>query len=135
MAYVIGIDGGTESLRASVFDLAGKRLGTAARPYTTQFAPGARAEQEPEAWWTATGDTVRRAVADAGVGAEAIVALCATTTCCSVVALDEASRPLRPAIIWMDVRAGAEADAVLATGDGGLARQRRRPRSRSRPSG
>ncbi len=29
-------------------------------------------------------------------------------------------RPLRPAIIWMDVRANAEADAVLATGDPAL---------------
>ncbi len=54
------------------------------------------------------------------MGAEAIAALCATTTCCSVVALDAQARPLRPAIIWMDVRAGAEADAVLATGDGAL---------------
>ena len=120
MAYVIGIDGGTESLRASVFDLTGRRMGSAAAPYATQFAPGARAEQNPEDWWQAIGETVRRAVAESGVGADAISALCATTTCCSVVALDARGGPLRPAIIWMDVRAGEEADAVLATGDAAL---------------
>ena len=121
MAYVIGIDGGTESLRATVFDLAGRRIASALAPYPTQFAPGARAEQDPEAWWSALGIAVRRSVAGAGIAAHDVDAVCATTTCCSVVALDEAARPLRPAIIWMDVRAGAEADAVLATGDAALA--------------
>jgi ribulose kinase len=36
------------------------------------------------------------------------------------VALDADGKPLRPSIIWMDVRASAEADAVLATGDQAL---------------
>ncbi len=121
MDYVIGIDGGTESLRATVFDLAGRRIASAASAYPTRFAAGARAEQDPEAWWSALGIAVRQATAQAGIAAHDIAALCATTTCCSVVALDSAIRPLRPAIIWMDVRAGAEADAVLATGDAALA--------------
>jgi ribulose kinase len=33
--YVIGIDGGTESIRAGVFDLAGRPLGFVATPYPT----------------------------------------------------------------------------------------------------
>lgn len=118
--HLIGIDGGTESLRATVFDLAGRPLGTRATPYTTKFAPGARAEQDPEDWWNALAASVRGAVAAAGVAADSIAALCHTTTCCSVVALDADARPLRPAIIWMDVRAGAEAQAVLETGDPAL---------------
>ncbi len=121
MAYVIGVDGGTESVRATVFDLAGRRIASAAAPYATQFAPGARAEQDPEAWWSALGVAVRRSVDEAGVSVHDIDALCPATTCCTVVALDEAARPLRPAIIWMDVRAGDEADRVLATGDAALA--------------
>ncbi|WP_419729617.1 FGGY-family carbohydrate kinase [Lichenicola sp.] len=120
MAYVIGIDGGTESVRATVFDLSGRRVASAAAPYATQFSSGARAEQDPETWWSALGVAVRRSVEEAGVGVYDIDALCATTTCCTVVALDEAARPLRPAIIWMDVRAGNEANAVLATADAAL---------------
>ncbi len=120
MAYVIGIDGGTESLRATVFDLAGRRIASAAAPYATQFSAGARAEQDPEAWWSALGLAVRQSVGQAGIAVYDVHALCATTTCCSVVVLDPAIRPLRPAIIWMDVRAGREADAVLATGDAAL---------------
>ncbi len=117
---VIGIDGGTEGLRARVFDLAGSCIGNGATPYATQFAAGARAEQEPEDWWRAAGASVRAALADAGIAADAVVALAATTTCCSVVALDANARALRPAIIWMDVRAGREAQAVLETADPAL---------------
>ncbi len=121
MGYVIGIDGGTEGLRATVFDLTGRRIASAATSYETRFAAGARAEQDPRDWWSALGTAVRAVMDQAAVGGAAIDAICLTTTSCTVVALDAAARPLRPAIIWMDVRAGAEADAVLATGDAALA--------------
>ncbi len=121
MGHVIGIDGGTESLRATVFDGAGRSVASAKAAYDTRFAAGARAEQDPDAWWSALGMAVRQAGAAAGIGARDVDALCTATTCCTVVALDAEARPLRPAILWMDVRAGAEADAVLATGDPALA--------------
>ncbi|MDQ0474481.1 FGGY-family carbohydrate kinase [Labrys wisconsinensis] len=120
MSFVIGIDGGTESLRARVYDLSGTCKGTAAHPYDTAFSAGARAEQDPEDWWRAAGLAVRQAVAEAGIAPEAVEAIALATTSCTVVALDEAGRALRPAIIWMDVRAEAEAADVLATGDPAL---------------
>src|ERR1700722_5247730 len=120
MGHVIGIDGGTESLRAQVFDLAGPGLGSASHAYDTRFAPGARAEQEPQYWWEALGVAVRKAIREAGVPPESIDALALATTCCTVVALDKNHQPLRPAILWMDVRADAEAAAALATGDAAL---------------
>ncbi len=120
MAYFIGIDGGTESLRARVFDLAGRPLGNGVSPYQTRFAPGARAEQDPEDWWRALGLAVRAAIAEAGAAKDQVEGLSLATTCCTVVALDQAGRALRPAILWMDMRAGEEAAEVLATGDPAL---------------
>ena len=117
MGLVIGIDGGTESIRARVYDLTGACLGTAAQPYDTKFSPGARAEQNPEDWWRCAGACRARGDRRRQVEPSRVRALAADTTCCSVVALDEHGRALRPAIIWMDVRAEAEAAAVLATGD------------------
>jgi ribulose kinase len=117
MSYVIGIDGGTESLRVHIFDLAGHCRASASYPYETRFAAGARAEQDPENWWRALGLAVRKALKDGRIAADRIDALALATTCCTVVALDEHANPLRPAILWMDMRAEAEADAVLATGD------------------
>lgn len=120
MAYVIGIDGGTESLRAHVFDMQGRSLGSAAAPYETRFPAPGRAEQDPQEWWRALGEAVRGALAASGVSADAIRGIGLDTTSCTVVALDADGRPLRPAILWMDMRAADEARDVLATGDPAL---------------
>lgn len=120
MAYFLTADGGTESLRARVYDLSGTCLGSVAVPYETKFSSGARAEQDPEDWWRAFVTASRQAISEARVDPSAIEAITLATTSCTVVALDKDGRALRPAIIWMDVRANAEADAVLATGDPAL---------------
>ncbi|MFN4140825.1 FGGY-family carbohydrate kinase [Aestuariivirga sp.] len=120
MSYVIGVDGGTESLRAFVFDLDGRPLASVATPYKTEFPQPSWAEQNPEDWWAAMGQSVRGAVARSGVSPADVIAISVDTTCCSVVALDAAGKPLRPCMIWMDVRSAAEADEVAATRDEAL---------------
>lgn len=111
---VIGIDVGTEGVRVGVFGLDGTPLAFASESYETRHPQPGWAEQDPGAWWSALVAATRRAVDTAGVPPEAIRALSAGATCCSVVALDGRDRPLRPAIIWMDVRAVEEARAVAA---------------------
>lgn len=118
--YVIGIDGGTESLRAGVFDLTGYPLAFAAKTYPTHFPHPSWAEQNPADWWEAIGVAVRDAVRLSGINPSDIAALSLDTTCCSVVALDKAGVPVRPALIWMDVRAASEAADVVATGDAAI---------------
>lgn len=121
MAYYLTADGGTESLRARIYDLSGTCLGSKAVPYETKFSPGARAEQNPEDWWRALIQATHGAIAEADIDSGQIEAMAFATTSCTVVALDKQGRALRPALLWMDVRAYAEADAVLATGDARLA--------------
>jgi sugar (pentulose or hexulose) kinase len=117
MSYVIGVDGGTESIRAFVFDLDGRPLASVATPYKTEFPNPSWAEQNPEDWWACMGRSVKGAVSKAGVSASDIIAISVDTTCCSVVALDESGKPLRPCMIWMDVRSAREADDIAATKD------------------
>ncbi len=119
--YVVGVDGGTESLRAGVFDLEGRPLAFAASRYDTRFPQPGWAEQDPRDWWQALGRSVRQAVAEARIAAADIAAIAVDTTCCSVVALDRGGQPLRPSLLWMDVRAADEAQALVATGDPALA--------------
>lgn len=120
MACFLTVDGGTESLRARVYDLTGACLGSCAVPYNTAFSAGARAEQNPQDWWNNLVKASRGAIAEGGVDASQIEAITCATTCCSVVALDQNGDALRPALIWMDVRANEEADAVLGTGNEAL---------------
>lgn len=120
MAYFLAADGGTESLRVRIYDVEGTCVASHAEPYETTFAPGARAEQNPEDWWSSLCKASRACLAEAGLSGDQIEAMAYATTCCTVVALDKAGKPLRPALLWMDVRADQEAEAVLATGDARL---------------
>eukprot|EP00873_Tetraselmis_striata_P012159 jgi/Tetstr1/432423/TSEL_000186.t1 len=118
--FVIGVDSGTESLRAGVFDLTGRPLAFAATPYPTQYPRPGWAEQRPQDWWQALGSSVKQAIAKAGVAIDDIAALCLDTTCCTVVALGADGEALRPALLWMDMRSAEQTKQVLATGDAAL---------------
>ena len=120
MAYVIGIDGGTESVRAFVFDLEGRPKGIGVVTYSTAFPEPAQAEQNPEDWWQAVGEATQRALQAGAVRADDIDAISVDTTSCSVATFDQQMKPLRPTLIWMDVRAADEAADVGATGDPAL---------------
>jgi ribulose kinase len=117
MSLVIGIDGGTEGLRAFVFDLQGRPKGSGVASYPTWFPRPGCAEQEPISWWVALGEASQKALKEAEAAPQEIKAVAVDTTCCSVVALNERMESLRPALIWMDVRARQEAQDVLATHD------------------
>ncbi len=118
--FLIGVDGGTESIRAGVFDTKGNPLAYASTNYQTNFPYPGWAEQEPRDWWKALAVSVRKAVQDSGIAAEQVSALAVDTTCCSVVALDDSGVPLRPALIWMDVRSANQAEQVADCEDPAL---------------
>lgn len=120
MAYLIGVDGGTESVRAIVFDLDGRPKGAHASAYQTHFPKPSWAEQDPQDWWRCLGEAVRGALAAAAAAADQVIAMAIDTTCCSVVAVDANGDPLRPAMIWMDVRSAEQAAEVAASGDPAL---------------
>ena len=62
----------------------------------------------------------RERVKKADISPDAVQAIAFDATCCTVVALDANDNPLRPALLWMDVRAHAEADAVALSADPAL---------------
>ncbi|MDP7438680.1 MAG: FGGY-family carbohydrate kinase [SAR324 cluster bacterium] len=118
--YLLGVDGGTEGLRAGIFDVFGTPLAYASTSYPTQFPAPSWAEQDPNDWWDALGKSVRKAISDSGISVDQIAAMAVDTTCCSVVALDDSGNPVRPALIWMDVRSAEQAEQMVATGDDAL---------------
>src|SRR5271163_2472014 len=120
----IGVDVGTGSARAGVFDADGRLLACAKRPIAIWREPGEIVEHSSREVWDAASAAVREAVARAGVGAESVAGLGFDATC-SLVALDAggASLPVGPSgdarrdtIVWMDHRAVAEADEINAGG-------------------
>ncbi len=118
--YLLGVDGGTEGLRAGIFDVLGTPLAYASTSYPTQFPAPSWAEQDPNDWWDALGNSVRKTISDSGISVDQIAAMAVDTTCCSVVALDDSGNPVRPALIWMDVRSAEQAEQMVATEDDAL---------------
>ncbi|MGH9244244.1 MAG: FGGY-family carbohydrate kinase [Acidimicrobiales bacterium] len=110
--YLLGIDYGTESCRAGIFDTAGRPLATEATSYGLTHPRPGWAEQDPDEWWSALVRSVRTVVDKAGVSPDAIAGLSVDATTCTVVALDASGRHLRPAIMWMDVRAADQARRI-----------------------
>ena len=103
--HVLAIDCGTQSLRALVVDPAGRIVASARVPYPPYVSPQPGwAEQDPEIWWRALGEACRRVLADPAVRPDALAGVALTTQRASVVVVDAAGDPLRPAIVWLDQR-------------------------------
>ncbi|MCP4167931.1 MAG: xylulose kinase [Chloroflexi bacterium] len=113
--YVMGIDFGTESVRVGIFDLEGTPVVFASQPYPLYHPRPGWAEQRPHEWWHALVIATRAALVESGIPKEAIVGLGADCTSCTVLTLDKHFQPLRPAIIWMDVRAADQARRIAAS--------------------
>jgi sugar (pentulose or hexulose) kinase len=101
---VIGLDCGTSSAKALALDGEGNLLGSGKAGISLSNPAPSRYEQDPEDWWTASCAAVRDAAR--AVGPERVVALSISHQRETFVPVDEEGRALRPAILWMDGRAG-----------------------------
>jgi FGGY-family pentulose kinase len=111
-SYLLGIDFGTESCRVGIFDLEGRPVAFEATVYALQHPRPGWAEQNPDEWWSALVRSVRGALDKAGVSADQIKGISHDATTMTMVAVDDAGRVLRPAIMWMDVRAVDQARRI-----------------------
>jgi xylulokinase len=117
----LGIDLGTTRAKVGLIGADGTPLGFGRAELSTTVDPGAGiAEQDPEAWWTgiaaAISEALDAAEARAGVRVEPD-AICVAGHGPSLTAVDATGAPVRPAVMWLDTRAGEErAELEAATG-------------------
>lgn len=116
---LLGIDLGTSQLKALVTalnapdapdapDALGNQvLGRGRARYPVIVTGDGRAQTDPEDWWRAAGEAVRQALATAA-GAD-VIGMAVAGQMHGVVLSDSAGTPVRPAILWLDRRATAEA--------------------------
>ena len=118
--FVMGIDVGTGSVRVGIFDLQGNAVSMATATYLTSTPRNGWAEQNPFDWWDAICAASKEAVRKSNINPEDIKGLSVDATCCTVIAADAHYHPLRPAIMWMDVRANRQAQSISAVEDEAL---------------
>ena len=110
----LGIDVGTESVRAVIFDTRGKALGDGCAAHTTYFVRPGWVEQDPREVWAALLTAVRTAIR-AAPGAD-VQGCSLASTAVTVVTVDRDGNTFDPAILWMDTRASVEAAEISTTG-------------------
>ncbi len=110
--HVVGIDVGSQSVKAVLVDPDGRALGEAAAGCPMAHPASGWAEQAPADWEAAMGQAVRRVLTDAGVDGAEVGALGLSCQVDGLVAIDAAGRALRPAITWLDRRATTESDTL-----------------------
>ncbi|MEX0323822.1 MAG: xylulokinase [Puniceicoccaceae bacterium] len=117
MKYLIGIDVGSSSVKASLLDVAsGSCAGSAFYPKTEQRIdspePGF-AEQDPQLWYDCAKDAVRDAMREAEAKPEDIQAIGIAYQMHGLVCVDKDQNVLRPSIIWCDSRAVPYGEAAF----------------------
>ena len=112
---VIGVDLGTQGVRGVAVTSNGALIARASVPLQPETLPtdtDGAFEQDAEEWWHATCIMLSRIgeqLAEAGATPNAVKALCIAGTSGTFVPLDSSHRPLRPALMYSDSRALAEA--------------------------
>src|SRR5882672_10582304 len=127
--YYLGIDVGTSSVRAGIFDAEGVRVGMGTHPLAIFRPAEDHVEQSSEDIWRACGLASRAAIASwggdprtiAGVGFDATCSLVALGDADEPVSLSVTGAPEQNVVMWMDHRAIAQARRINERGHAVLA--------------
>jgi xylulokinase len=118
---VVGIDLGTQSLKAVVCDEQLGVLGAHAVPIATAHPQPGWAEQDPRSWEAALEPAVAGALAGARADGRDVVALAIAGQLDGCVAVDASNEPLHAALIWQDRRATAHVQDIALAQTGQVA--------------
>ncbi len=120
---VIGVDVGTGSARAGIFDLKGKMLASAKQDITLYREGAHIAEQSSDEIWSAVCQSIKQAMLLSHKTAKQVVGIGFDATC-SLVVLGQDKQPIsvsateepnRNIIVWMDHRATEQAERINAS--------------------
>jgi sugar (pentulose or hexulose) kinase len=101
---LLAIDNGTQSLRALLFDLQGNLIAKSRVLLDYNSPQPGWAEQDPEVYWNALCQACQGLWQMPGVEKSAIAGVAITTQRSTVINVDQAGKPVRPAIVWPDQR-------------------------------
>lgn len=106
---IIALDSSTSATKAVVVGSAGQVVASGSSPIDL-LTPGMdRYEHDPEQWWTSTRAAMTEALSSMSAERRArIKGICITHQRETFAVVDESGKALRPAILWLDSRAGEQ---------------------------
>lgn len=114
MPYLLGIDIGTSSAKAVLFDIQTAQIAAVAgREYPIHKPAPDRAEQDPDDWWRATIEVVRKVVAQ--VNQPEVLGISFSGQMHGTILVNQQGKALHPAIIWADQRTAETPQKLTGT--------------------
>ncbi|WP_181706234.1 glycerol kinase GlpK [Chthonobacter rhizosphaerae] len=115
--FILAIDQGTTSTRAIVFDDAYRVRGLGQQEFPQHFPASGWVEHDPEDLWRTTVETVRFALADAGLSAADLAGIGITNQRETTVVWDrDSGKAIHNAIVWQDRRTAEICHRLKADG-------------------
>ncbi|MDE2016426.1 MAG: xylulokinase [Hyphomicrobiales bacterium] len=112
----VGLDLGTSAVKTVLVDVAGRVIAEADHPVAWETPRPLWSQSDPRGWWDSAAATLDDLARREPKAMSGVVAIGLSGQMHGAVALDAADEPLRPAILWNDGRAHAEADELAARG-------------------
>lgn len=104
--YLIGVDNGGSDIKCAVFDLEGNELAVAGTQVPMDIPQPGFTERDAEQVWQANARVIREALEKAGISGDSVAGVGLTGYGNGMVLVDEALKPVYPAIVSTDDRAG-----------------------------
>lgn len=108
--HLLGIDAGTTSMKAVLFDEHGKEVASALEEYRLITPTPDIVELDARTYWEACKACLNRVMTSASVPADAVKALAISSQGESCVPIGKNGEPLRNTIVWLDNRAATQAE-------------------------
>lgn len=109
MNYIIAHDLGTSGNKATLYDERGVLVASSTTAYGVSTLRPGYVEQDPDDWWSAVASSTKDLLASSKVPASAIACVTFSGQMMGCLAVDAEGAPLRPSIIWADMRSGPQA--------------------------
>lgn len=110
--YMIGIDMGTTSTKAVLFEENGKVVATASEEYPLFTPTPSIAEQDPDQIFGAVLHTIKQIMTESMVDPEKVLFVSFSSAMHSVIPVDAAGKPLMRCITWADNRSAEMAELL-----------------------
>ncbi len=114
MDAILAVDLGTTALKCALHDLQGNVIAKATEEYQLITPNALSVEVEVETYWQAFKTAIARVLHLSPIQPANIKALGISAQGETLILVNKAGQPLRPAIVWLDNRAQAEADELGA---------------------
>jgi xylulokinase len=111
-SYILSYDLGTSGVKVSKVDLDGHIICRATENYSLYSPKDNWAEQDPEQYWTSVCAVTRRIISESGSDPKAAKAIVFGTQWKGIIPINENGKVLHNSIIWLDARAGKQADEL-----------------------